>query len=210
MDHSQFAASIFNKYAREYQEKFMDVSLYHESFTLFCNNLKKQNAEILELACGPGNITWYLLNSRPDLVITGTDLSPNMIELAKENNPQADFHVMDCRDISKITTPYDGIMAGFCFPYLNKTEAIKFIQDASKLLKSGGILYISTMEDDNHKSGLRKGSQGDELFMNFHEAGYLTTALTANNFTLIELQRILTHPPDGSTVVDLILIARRA
>ena len=59
MDKSQNAVNIFNKLAKHYQDKFMDTSMYHETFDIFCSLIKKQNAGILELACGPGNITQY-------------------------------------------------------------------------------------------------------------------------------------------------------
>ena len=73
MDKSKIAVAIFNKLAKMYQDKFMNVDLYSESFDLFCNAIQKENATILEIACGPGNITKYLLNKRPDFNILGID-----------------------------------------------------------------------------------------------------------------------------------------
>jgi hypothetical protein len=63
------------------------------------------------------------------------------------------------------------------------------------------------MEDDYSKSGFRKGSQGDEMFMHFHQADYLTKTLNQNGFTLIETQRIESVSTDNSKTIDLILIA---
>ncbi len=207
MDKTKIAVNIFNKYASDYQNKFMDVNMYANTFDFFCDNIKNKNAEILELACGPGNITKYLLNKRNDFKILSTDLAPNMIELAKINNPQAEFQLMDCRDICKLEKKYDGIMCGFCFPYLSKEEAIKFICDASKILKPNGLLYISTMEDDYNKSGLKKGSQGDEIFMHYHQADYLTEALKNNHFEILNLDRKNSISTDGTETIDLIMIA---
>lgn len=209
MDKTQIAVNVFNKHANAYQEKFMDVSLYHDTFDLFCKSIKNKNAEVLELACGPGNITKYLLEKRPDLKIMGTDLAPNMISLAKINNPTAEFQLMDCKDISKLEKKYDGIMCGFCLPYLSKEETLKLIGDSAQILNSGGVLYISTMEDDYSKSGFKKGSQGDDIFMHYHEAGYLTDALKQNNFELIDLQRKHSAMTTGEKVIDLVLIAER-
>jgi ubiquinone/menaquinone biosynthesis C-methylase UbiE len=61
MDKNKQAIDVFNKLAKVYQDKFMDVSLYHDSFDVFCSHIKKENPSVLELACGPGNITQYLL-----------------------------------------------------------------------------------------------------------------------------------------------------
>ena len=209
MDKSQIAASIFNKHAGLYQTKFMDVSLYGESFDFFCDSIKKQNAEILELACGPGNITKYLLSKRPDLKILGTDLAPNMIELARQNNPSAEFQLLDCREIISLEKTYDAIMCGFCLPYLSKEETIKLVEDASNILNTGGVIYISTMEDDYSKSGLRKGSQGDEIFMHYYLESDLTSPLIKNGFKINYIDRVISEMTDGSAVTDLILIAEK-
>src|ERR1035437_9218531 len=197
MDKTKIAVGVFNKLAKQYQDKFMDVNLYGDTFDLFCDSIKTKKPEILELACGPGNITKYLLAKRPDFKILGIDLAPNMIALAKINNPKAKFKVMDCRDIRTINKKYDAIMCGFCLPYLSKDETIKLIGDASSLLKSNGVVYISTMEDDYSKSGLKKGSRGDEIFMHYHEADYLVHTLKENGLNIIDLQRKIYPGDDG-------------
>lgn len=207
MDKTKIAVEIFNKHASAYQNKFMDVSLYHDTFDIFCNHIKNQNAEVLELACGPGNITKYLLHKRPDLKIFGTDLAPNMIELARINNPEAEFDIMDSRAIEKLEKTYDGIMCGFVMPYLSKEEAIKLISDSFAILNPKGVLYISTMEDDYSKSGFRTGSAGDEIYMHYHQADYLTEALKDNGFYIIDIQRKIYPEQDNINTVDLIIIA---
>lgn len=209
MNKTEIAVNIFNKYANEYQQKFMNVELYHESLDLFCENIKLQNPSILELACGPGNITQYILNKRPDFKLLGTDLAPNMLELAQKNNPTASFKLMDCRDIKNMQEKFNGLMVGFCLPYLSKHEAITFIKHAFEILLPEGIIYISTMEDDHNKSGFKKGSSGEEMFMNYHEATYLTEALLNNHFSIIDLSRKVYTNADGSVTTDLIIIAKK-
>ena len=183
--------------------------MYHESFDVFCDAIKKQNPEVLELACGPGNITTYLLSKRPDLKILGTDLAPRMLELAQKINPTAQFQLLDCREILKLGKSFDAIMCGFCLPYLTKKEAIQLIADASKVLNEHGVIYISTMEDHNANSGLRAGSKGDLIFMNFHEAEYLSGALTANGFEIKFLNRKQYPGPDGTQTTDLLIVAKK-
>ena len=209
MDKNKIAVGVFDKLATLYQEKFMDVNLYSYTFDFFCDTIEKQNAELLEIACGPGNITKYLLNKRPDLKILGIDLAPSMIVLAKINNPTAEFHLLDCRQIGTITKKFDAILCGFCLPYLTKNETIKLLSDASTLLNSKGILYISTMEDDYNKSGFKKGSTGDEIFMHFYQADFLTSILKENNFNILKLDRKEYDIADGTKTTDLIIIAEK-
>jgi ubiquinone/menaquinone biosynthesis C-methylase UbiE len=208
MDKTKIAVDVFNKLANLYQAKFMDVSMYHDTFDIFCNNLSKQSAHVLELACGPGNITHYLLSKRPELNILGTDLAPNMIELAKINNPSAQFQLLDSRDLKTLNKTYDALMCGFILPYLSKEEAIRLIGDAYKVLNPEGVIYISTIEDDYRASGFRKGSTGDEIYMYYHQADYLTEALIMFGFHILNIQR-KEYSYNEVNTVDLILIAKK-
>ncbi len=208
MDQTKIAVDIFNKLADVYQDKFMNVSIYHVSCNFFCSAIKKEKAEVLELACGPGNITKYLLEKRPDFRIIGTDLAPNMIVLAKINNPTAEFKLLDCRLIASLKKKFDGILCGFGLPYLSKEEAIQFIKDSSQQLNENGVLYISTMEDDNSKSGFKTGSTGDTMFQNFHQADYLKKSLEENCFKIIHLER-KEYIHNKQRTIDLIIIATK-
>jgi ubiquinone/menaquinone biosynthesis C-methylase UbiE len=211
MDKTKIAVEVFDKGAEAYQAKFMDLKNYHGTFDFFCESVKKENAEILELGCGPGNITHYLLSKRPDFKITGTDLAPRMLELARMNNPAATFELMDCRDILKPGKNFDGLVFGFCFPYISKEDVLQIVADAKKVLNENGIIYISTMEDDYSKSDFKMPSSGvgPAAYIYYHQADYLTEALEKNDFEILELYRIDYPEQDGSTTIDLIIIARK-
>jgi 2-polyprenyl-3-methyl-5-hydroxy-6-metoxy-1,4-benzoquinol methylase len=200
------AEEIFNKYAHDYESKFMDLSLYHNSFDLFLKSIIKRNAKVLEIGCGPGNISKYLLEQRPDLQLTAIDIAANMIELAKKNCPKAEFNILDARNISSLGKKFDAIISGFCLPYLSREEAEKLIKDCADLLNEDGVLYLSTMEDDYSKSGLKTNSGGDQTMMYYHEAKYLLAAFEKNDFEVIRLLR-QDFPSDKEKVTDLIVIA---
>lgn len=203
------AADAFDKSAKIYQDKFMDVSLFAETFNFFCNNITADNASILDIACGPGNITRYLLDRKPNYDMLGIDLSPRMLDLARINNPTAKFQLMDCREIGQIEKRFDGIMCGFCLPYLTRNEAIDLIANTSGLLKPGGVFYLSTMEEDDHnKSRYQISSTGDQVYVNYHQEDYLTKALQANNFEVIQLKRFSSPDKDGIMITDLVLIGK--
>jgi 2-polyprenyl-3-methyl-5-hydroxy-6-metoxy-1,4-benzoquinol methylase len=209
MDRSNQAVSVFNKRAELYQQKFMDVSIYEPSLDIFCQSLRNPKPSVLDVACGPGNITRYLLSVRPELQILGIDLAPEMIRLAIENNPGADFQIQDAREIQDLPGQYDGVVSGFCFPYFSKEEVENWIQKAANLLLPGGLLFISTMEDSYAKSGPVLSSAGDEVFIHFHEESHLTQCLKHQNL-LIEFRDLLQYSiTKGEMVRDLILIGRK-
>lgn len=205
----QSAADIFNKHASDYQSKFMDVSLYAGTLDVFCEQLPA-DAKVLELACGPGNITRYLLDKRPDLSILGTDIAPNMLELAKANNPAARFQWLDCKDMSGIKDTYDAVVCGFCLPYLSGPESGKLIGDLGSRIKPGGTLYLSCMEENEyHQSGIKTNSHGDQIYVHYHTADLLLEYLSANHFALIELSRKRSPASDGSSTTELMIIASK-
>jgi ubiquinone/menaquinone biosynthesis C-methylase UbiE len=210
IDNTKKAVAIFEEKALLYQEKFMDVDPYHDSFDVFCSYIKKKNATILELACGPGNVTKYIAEKRPDFEILGTDLSPAMLNLARKNVPSATFELMDSRDLHQVDKKYDGILVGFCLPYLSKEDTLKLIEAASRVLNENGVLYISTMEDDYSKSRVIRPSDGSPggLYTYFHQAEYLLAYLKQNDFTLLDLSRLDTVQ-DGGELRDLVLVARK-
>jgi len=203
------AADAFNKSAKIYQDKFMDVSCYGELLNTFCDQITADNARILDIACGPGNITKYLLNKRPDFKVLGIDLSSKMLELAQANNPTARFQLMDCRQIDTIGEKFDAVTCGFCLPYLTAEEALELIANVPGILKPGGVFYLSTMkEDDNNKSRYQISSTGDKVWVNYHQQAYLTQAFQEHNFEVIALRDFTSADNDGLKTSDLILIGK--
>jgi len=189
----------------------MNFNLYNEMYDAFCEAIKIKNPEIFEIACGPGNITRYLLNKRPDFNIFGIDYSEKMIELALQNNPSALFKVMDCKFICEIKKEYDGVVCGFCLPYLNKEEAVNLIADVSKLLKKGGVLYLSTMEDDYNKSGFEEPSFSEEglIYVYYHQYDYLAKAFIDNGFEVLDFQYKNYPEKDGRISKDMVFILKK-
>ena len=211
MDKTKIAVKIFNNCAQQYQDKFMALELYHDSLDLFCTFIEQENATILDIACGPGNITRYLLELRPGFKILGIDLSAKMIDLARLNNPDAEFQIMDCRDIGQLGSQFDAAVCGFGLPYLSKEEALGLIREVAGLLRPGGVFYLSTMEDDYSRSGWKGPSSGGQakMYIHYHQADYLTEALRENGFEVLDLQRKVYPAPDGVATTDLLIIAKR-
>lgn len=190
MDRYTETFETWNKVALLYQDKFMNLDLYNDSYDFICRSITRRNAKLLEIGCGPGNITRYLLTARPDFNIFGIDIAPNMIELAKKNNPTVGFAVMDSRQIDKIKTKYDGIVCGFCLPYLSQTDTEKFISDCSQLLNQDGLLYISFVEGDPDQSDFQQSSGGDRTYFYFHQLDELKKLLIKNNFEQIKASTV--------------------
>jgi ubiquinone/menaquinone biosynthesis C-methylase UbiE len=212
MDHNPIAIRVFDGAAERYSELFMDTSMYHASFDRFLAALPAPGSTVLELGCGPGNITRYLLDRRPDLHILGTDLAPRMLALAGSNCPEAEFQVLDARCIASLERSFHGIMCGFCLPYLTASETEALFRDAAALLHPRGTFYVSTMEDDPAKSGFKTPSdgKGEAVHTTYYQGEFLTTALTAAGFTVRDVQRVSYPGRDGSPTTDVLINAQRS
>ena len=208
MDRYKETFETWNKLASLYEEKFMDLDLYNDTYDFICNSIAKYNAKILEIGCGPGNITKYLLSKRPDFDVFGIDFAPNMIELAKKNNPSASFAIMDSRKIDELKTKYDGIVCGFCLPYLSHLDSQKFITDCNNLLNDEGLIYISFIEGDPNKSDFQIGSTGDRCFFNFHNLDNLKTQLVENKFEEWKLFKV-EYKSKTEIEIHTIIIAKK-
>ena len=186
MDRYKETFDTWNKIASLYQDKFMELDLYNDSYDFICNSIDKPNAKLLEIGCGPGNITKYLIAKRPDFDIFGIDIAPNMVELARQNNPTAHFAVMDSRQINNLDSKYDGIVCGFCLPYLSQTETNDLIANSYDLLNDNGLLYLSFVEGNPEKSGFKAGS-GGRVYFYYHKLDDITSQLNSFKFGEINI-----------------------
>jgi ubiquinone/menaquinone biosynthesis C-methylase UbiE len=190
MDRYKETFETWNKIASLYQDKFMNLDLYNNTYDIICDSITVQNAKILEVGCGPGNISKYMLNKRPDFDILGIDIASNMIELAKINNPTAHFVQMDSRRLDEINNKFDGIVCGFVLPYISQIDSIKFIGDCYSLLTEGGLLYISFVEGDPEKSGFKMGSTGYKSFFYYYNLNELIQQLLNFKFQQPEIYKV--------------------
>lgn len=210
MDPYHLTFESWNRLASLYQEQFMQVDLYDDTYDRFCQLLPPTHPKVLEIGCGPGNITRYLLDKRPDMYLEALDVAPNMVELAQQNNPSAHFRVMDCRDLGALTGRYNGIMCGFCLPYLSEGDCLKLFGDCADRLLPGGVLYVSAIEGPYSMSGIERGSSVTEaMYVYYYEEPFLRQALEKNSFEVKEVIRkvyVRAGRPDSN---NIILIAVR-
>jgi len=171
---------------------------------------KMNHAKILDIACGPGNVTKYFLSKKPHLQIYCIDIAPKMIDLARINNPRSKFAVMDCRHLSHISDMYNGVICAFGLPYINNKEAQRMIKESCSLLERNGVLYLSTMEGENTNSEYVESAKYKErTFVNYHEANYLKDTLTNCNMKILHEVRKPYQNSAGKEFVDLFLIATK-
>lgn len=121
------------KFAKTY-DKLMDKSLYDE-WTNFVESYVSKGANVLELACGSGDLA-SRLETRYNYI--ATDISSDMLVLASEKLQRTQLLELDMRDFSDIAKQ-DAVL---CF-----ADSLCYLQNSDELLQTFQNVY-STLNDE--------------------------------------------------------------
>jgi ubiquinone/menaquinone biosynthesis C-methylase UbiE len=208
MDKTALAIQMYDSAAASFAAKFMDLKFYRDSIAAF-SELLSGDAKVLDLACGPGNVAKFLAEAHPGIAITGLDLAPAMIELARANVPQAEFQVRDIRDLDFAPASFDAVVAAFALPYLDHAEALKFIADIGRIVKENGLLYLSCMEGPSSRVETMSFAPDSRVWVNYYTEEFLREAFKKNGLAILQPLRQDYPEQDGSITVDMIFILRK-
>lgn len=210
MDRNLDAINTFNRNAALYNERFGHLDLYNDTYDLFCSLLPQRNSHVLDIGCGPGNITNYLLRKRPDLRITGIDLAPNMLSIAQKNNPTAHFELLDCRELRTLNEKFDAIISGFTIPYLSKEETSQLLCDCEQLLNPGGVFYFSLIDGRYEDSDyVFASNMTDKSFVYYYSSVKIMSMLAKHNLRIVQVEDIPWKTASGKVDTHLVFICAK-
>lgn len=208
-DPSKETIETWNRLAALYHERFMDLSLYDHSYDFFLDQLPEGKTSVLEVGCGPGNITRYCLKKRPELSWLATDAAPDMLEIALRENPSAGVRMLDARDIAVLDGPFHAMVAGFCLPYLTGNETVSLIRNAGSLLADPGILYLSFVDGPPEQSGFQQSTAFGRCYFHYHRKNFILDACKKMGFDLLKDFSIPYRKSSGETETHEVIIACR-
>lgn len=100
-----------------------------------------RGAKVLDIGTGPGVLLAELARRRPDLELTGVDLSPDMVAAAARNvGPQATVKVGDVTALPFDDGSFDVIVSSFSSHHWDHPEAAA--PELTRVLRPGGHAYI--------------------------------------------------------------------
>lgn len=146
-----------------------------------------QNKEILELGCGKGRHA-AVLSKKPNTNITGVDLSPENIDIARKSYPKINFIVASADALEFPNNKFDEIFAIDIFEHVDNLE--QSISEASRVLKSGGKLIINVPAANSERWLLKvRPSYFNEIHhVRIFENDQLEQLVEKNNLKLIKKQ----------------------
>jgi ubiquinone/menaquinone biosynthesis C-methylase UbiE len=209
MEAFQVTVNTFDRLAETYARKYLALDTYDAYYRQFCSHVARQGATVLDVACGPGNVSAFLVRERPDLQVLGIDLAPNMIRLAQAHVPSARFLVHDCRYLADLGLVFDGIAYAFGLNYLNQEDAEQFFKSLSKVLAPNGVLYLSTMLGPTEHSGLQTSSSGDQIYVYYRPRQEIERLVQSAGLELVFEDEIASPANASKHGIDVVLVAQR-
>ena len=112
--------------------------------SLHPNNLKPK--KILDLGCGPGNLTDLIIEKYPDAEIHMVDISEEMVkkcELKYKGNPNIHPHCMDFRKLNFEAGSFDLILSSISIHHINDENKYIMFWNVNHLLTPSGVFSYS-------------------------------------------------------------------
>ena len=192
----------YNEIADKFYDKIGVLSNYNFTYDYLIKHLK-ENDHILDLACGPAQISKYI-KDKINVKITGIDLSREMLNIAAKFIPDGNF-IKDSIITYRTNIQFDLIIIGFGISYLDSEQTKQCLENCIAMLKNDGYIYISFMEGNTE--GFEKTSFGEnrEFYMYYHEKDRIKRLLKDNKVEITEECTIDYKEQDGRITKDIIL-----
>lgn len=209
-DLCQVSVATFDRLADRYAEKYFELNIYNRYLERFVKRIQTQGASVLDVACGPGNVSAYLAKVRSDLQLVGIDLAEGMIRQARLRVPSAEFLVKDCRSINELGHVFDAAAFAFGLSYLTDDDATRLFASLNSSLTGSAVLYLSTITGEPGWSGFETSTTGDKVYLVYRRVCDVVSMVERAGYK-VEFAEVIASPANASkSTEDLILIAERA
>lgn len=139
-------AAAFDQIGERYDEAFPHKDGQLAAGAWLIGRLRP-GARVLDAGCGTGLPTARQL-AAAGLRVTGIDISPVMLGLARRNVPGAEFRELDTMDVSPELGTFDAVAAFFSLLMLPRAEIPGALRRVREVIVPGGLLALSMVEAD--------------------------------------------------------------
>jgi SAM-dependent methyltransferase len=126
---------------------------------LFCELVRGAGlgAEVADVGCGTGRLDRYL--AAHGLSPRGLDLSPAMIEVARQDQPEFRYEVADLRQLPLADASQAGVVCWYSLIFLAPADRPTAFAELARVVKPGGYLITAFKAGDGslHRAGRRTG-----------------------------------------------------
>ncbi len=146
----------------EVQAYFNDIAQSWDSMN-HCNEEKlrrivelsgiERGCKVLDLACGTGVLTGYLLETTP--FVTGLDLAENMVARAREKYAGTTARFLRCDFYDFAGESFDAVILHNAYPHFENKE--RLVTCLAAVLKPGGRLVVAHSIGREHLNRVHRG-----------------------------------------------------
>jgi ubiquinone/menaquinone biosynthesis C-methylase UbiE len=139
---------------------------------LFCELVRVADlgTNVGDIGCGTGRLDPFL--AARGLAPRGVDLSPEMIRVARREQPDFEYEVADLRELPFADASLAGIVCWYSLMYLPPEDRPAAFQELARVVKPGGYLLTAFKAGDGT---LRRGGRTTGLGVEF-DIWWLTPA----------------------------------
>jgi SAM-dependent methyltransferase len=137
---------LYRELAEVYHEMYQHLFNYEQEFAFYRGALDRFAAKkLIEFGCGTGNLARFFLQNQ--YAYLGIDLSENMLNIARREQPQGRFQQGDLSSFSISETFDAALVTGRTLTYLYQTEALLgAFQGIHACLAPGGVLVFDAID----------------------------------------------------------------
>ncbi|KNX38658.1 class I SAM-dependent methyltransferase [Luteipulveratus halotolerans] len=137
--------------------------------------------EVADIGCGTGRLAPFL--TAHGLSPRGLDLSPEMITVARRDQPGFTFEQGDVRALPYADASLGGALGWYSLMYLTPDDRAVAFGELARVVKPGGHLAMAyKMGDDSQRRGGRTVNLGVEFDIWWHSADEVAGRLDAAGF----------------------------
>jgi SAM-dependent methyltransferase len=151
------------------------------------------SACVLDLGCGAGTPSTKRLAET--FRVTGADISPAQIALARRNVPEATFILGDLLDLDLPDASFDGVTAFYSISHIPREDHLRLFGMVRQWLRPGGVFLASL--------GVGKIPDwtgdwlGVPMFFSSHNAATNLRLLAESGLEVIRAQEVSMREPEG-------------
>jgi len=188
VDYLKETIETYNNNAQAFEHSRASFA-QHSVIEHFCSLISGEN--ILDLGCGPGRDARIFVDK--GYTVTGINLSQELLQIAQANVPEATFLLMDMRDLSLPDHQFDGVWASASLLHLKKEDISVVLNNLYRVLKPGGVLYISVKEGNSEEIENDPRLGGGSRFFSYHTAQQMREYIENVGFHIIEINESESH-----------------
>ncbi len=183
MDVKKETTETYDKIASVYSNTRV-AHFWVDEFDFFKSIL--DGKKVIDFGCGEGRDAIIFIQNGFDY--TGIDISQGMLKIAQERVPGGVFQKADFSKVDFTTGTFDGFWAAASFIHVPKKDITTVLQEAKRVVKTGGAGFISMKEkreiDEEMVYEDRYGGMG--RYFSFYTRDEFNGILEKNGFSILK------------------------